>query len=58
LSQGQIVYNGPTEQAMGDPEFLLDHALESPLSYSRPYCQLDHAPLRMGSLMASGTGNL
>ena len=57
LSQGQIVYNGPTEQAMGDPEFLLDHALESPLSYSRPYCQLDHAPVRMSSLLASRNGN-
>lgn len=45
LSQGQVVFDGSTEQAMSDPEFLLQHALESPLSYSRPYCLLDHAPV-------------
>jgi cobalt/nickel transport system ATP-binding protein len=45
LSQGQVVYDGKTEQVMSNPEFLLGHALESPLSYSRPYCQLEHAPV-------------
>ncbi|MEH2442632.1 energy-coupling factor ABC transporter ATP-binding protein [Nostoc sp.] len=46
LSQGQIVYDGPTEQVMSNPEFLDGHALESPLCYSRPYCQLEHAPVK------------
>jgi cobalt/nickel transport system ATP-binding protein len=45
LSQGQIVFDGKTEAAMSDPEFLATHALESPLSYSRPYCLLEHAPV-------------
>jgi cobalt/nickel transport system ATP-binding protein len=45
LSQGQVVYDGETERAMCNPDFLLQHALESPLSYSRPYCQLEHAPV-------------
>ncbi|MEH2318322.1 MAG: ATP-binding cassette domain-containing protein [Nostoc sp.] len=45
LSQGQIVYDGKTEKVMSNPEFLLGHALELPLSYSRPYCQLEHAPV-------------
>ncbi len=44
LSQGQIVFDGQTEKIMSNPEFLLQHALESPLSYSRPYCQIEHAP--------------
>jgi cobalt/nickel transport system ATP-binding protein len=41
LSQGRIVYNGKTEQIMSNPDFLLQHSLESPLSYSRPYCLLE-----------------
>lgn len=45
LSQGQIVFDGQTERVMSEPEFLLQHALESPLSYSRPYCLLEHAPV-------------
>lgn len=44
LSQGQIVYDGQTEQVMSNPQFLVQHALESPLSYSRPYCLLKDAP--------------
>lgn len=44
LSQGQIVYDGETERVMGNTEFLLQHALEPPLSYSRPYCNLSDAP--------------
>jgi cobalt/nickel transport system ATP-binding protein len=46
LSQGQIVFDGETERVMSDSEFLVQHALESPLSYSRPYCLLEHAPAR------------
>ncbi|MBO3458598.1 ATP-binding cassette domain-containing protein [Aetokthonos hydrillicola Thurmond2011] len=45
LSQGQIVYDGATEWVMSHPEFLQQHSLESPLCYSRPYCQLEHAPI-------------
>jgi cobalt/nickel transport system ATP-binding protein len=45
LSQGQVVYDGETERVMSNLEFLLEHALESPLSYSRPYCLLEHAPV-------------
>jgi cobalt/nickel transport system ATP-binding protein len=41
LSQGRIVYNGKTEQIMSNPDFLLQHSLESPLSYSRPYCLIE-----------------
>lgn len=44
LSQGQVVFDGKTEQVMSDENFLLQHALESPLSYSRPYCLLADAP--------------
>lgn len=49
LSQGQIVYDGPTEQVLSDPDLLTQHALEPPLSYSRPYCQLSDAPLIQGN---------
>ncbi len=38
LSQGEIVYDGRTEDVMYDSAFLHKHSLESPLSYSRPYC--------------------
>ena len=47
LSQGEIVFDGKTEQVMSNPEFLEQHALESPLSYSRPYCLLEHAPVAL-----------
>jgi cobalt/nickel transport system ATP-binding protein len=45
LSQGQIVYDGETERIMSDPDFLVQHSLESPLSYSRPYCLLQDVPV-------------
>lgn len=45
LSKGQIVYDGETAQVMSDRDFLLQHSLESPLSYSRPYCLLSDRPL-------------
>ncbi len=41
LSKGQIVYDGETEKIMSNPDFLVQHSLESPLSYSRPYCLLE-----------------
>lgn len=44
LNKGRIVFDGKTEQVMSDPELLNQYALEPPLSYSRPYCQLEHAP--------------
>lgn len=45
LSQGQIVYDGPTEDVMNDQAFLEHHALEMPMCYARPYCQLEHRPV-------------
>ena len=45
LSQGQVVYDGETETVMSNPDFLFQHALEPPLSYSRPYCNLIDAPI-------------
>jgi cobalt/nickel transport system ATP-binding protein len=44
LSQGQIVRDGPTAEVLGDHYFLEQHHLEAPLSYSRPYCLLEHKP--------------
>jgi cobalt/nickel transport system ATP-binding protein len=44
LSEGRVAYDGQTERVLSDRDFLLDHALEMPLSYSRPYCLLEHAP--------------
>lgn len=45
LSQGKVVYDGQTEQVLSNLEFLEQHALELPLCYSRPYCQLQDAPV-------------
>ncbi|WP_036486192.1 energy-coupling factor ABC transporter ATP-binding protein [Myxosarcina sp. GI1] len=45
LSKGQIVYDGATEKIMNNPDFLVSHSLESPLSYSRPYCLLTDTPV-------------
>ena len=45
LSQGKVVFDGKTEGVMSNPDFLQQHALESPLSYSRPYCLLEHSPV-------------
>jgi cobalt/nickel transport system ATP-binding protein len=53
LSQGQVVYDGKTERVMSDPEFLLKHALEPPLSYSRPYCNLEDTPMIAKTLIGS-----
>jgi cobalt/nickel transport system ATP-binding protein len=38
LSRGKIVYDGRTEEVLYNTAFLHEHALEPPLSYSRPYC--------------------
>jgi cobalt/nickel transport system ATP-binding protein len=45
LSQGQVVYDGETERVMNNADFLVQHALELPLSYSRPYCQVEDTPV-------------
>ncbi len=47
LNRGQIVRDGPTTEVLGDSSFLDSHHLESPLSYSRPYCQLEHCPAQL-----------
>lgn len=44
LRDGQVVYDGRTEAAMNNPDFLGQCSLESPLSYRRPYCNLVDAP--------------
>lgn len=53
LSQGQIVYDGQTTEILADAERLHQYALELPLSYSRPYCLLEHAPGRYGRIVQS-----
>lgn len=45
LNQGEIVRDGSTPEVLSDQHFLQQHHLELPLSYSRPYCLLEHAPL-------------
>jgi cobalt/nickel transport system ATP-binding protein len=44
LHQGQLVYDGTTEAIFSDSDRLQQYALESPLSYCRPYCLLKDAP--------------
>ncbi len=44
LSHGQIVYDGQTAAILSNAARLEQYALELPLSYSRPYCLLEHAP--------------
>lgn len=44
LSKGQVVYDGKTDKIMSDYGFLEQHALEAPLSFSRPYCNLEDRP--------------
>ncbi|MGB7414377.1 MAG: ATP-binding cassette domain-containing protein [Thermosynechococcaceae cyanobacterium] len=41
LSEGAIVFSGPTEQVLSDPDFLHQHSLELPLCYSRPSVSLN-----------------
>jgi cobalt/nickel transport system ATP-binding protein len=40
LNRGNLVYDGPTADVLYNSEFLFQHGLEPPLSYSRPYCDL------------------
>jgi cobalt/nickel transport system ATP-binding protein len=44
LSEGRVVRDDATEKVLSDRAFLEQHHLELPLSYQRPYCQLEHAP--------------
>jgi len=44
LSQGTIVCDGRSGSVLSNAAFLEQHALELPLSFSRPYCLLEHAP--------------
>jgi cobalt/nickel transport system ATP-binding protein len=44
LSHGQIVYDGQTEAILSNAQRLEQYALELPLSYSRPYCLVEHEP--------------
>ncbi|EKQ69493.1 ABC-type cobalt transport system, ATPase component [Leptolyngbyaceae cyanobacterium JSC-12] len=44
LSEGQMVCDDDTYTILSNAELLEQYALELPLSYSRPYCQLNHAP--------------
>jgi cobalt/nickel transport system ATP-binding protein len=48
LSKGRLVYDGPSADVFYDADFLTSHALETPLSHTRPYCQLNHKPALMG----------
>lgn len=47
LSEGQVVFDGQTEAALANAAFLEQHALEMPLSYSRPYCYLKDGPVHL-----------
>ncbi len=44
LSKGKVVYDGKTDKIMSDQTFLEQQALEAPLSFSRPYCNLEDRP--------------
>lgn len=53
LGQGRVVFSGPTEQVLSNPEFLDRYSLEPPLCYARPYCQIEHAPCLSTPALAS-----
>ncbi len=44
LNHGMIARDGSTAEILSDGDFLGKHHLELPLSYSRPYCSVHHAP--------------
>jgi cobalt/nickel transport system ATP-binding protein len=44
LNHGLVARDGQTADILSDGDFLEQHHLERPLSYSRPYCSLEHAP--------------
>jgi cobalt/nickel transport system ATP-binding protein len=54
LSEGELVYDGPTEAVFYDEVFLNAHALETPLSFSRPYCQISDMPQEMVAIANNG----
>jgi cobalt/nickel transport system ATP-binding protein len=45
LSQGTVVFDGATSVILSDAALLEQYALELPLSYCRPYCSLEDAPM-------------
>jgi cobalt/nickel transport system ATP-binding protein len=55
LNHGLIARDGLTADILSDGDFLAQHHLELPLSYSRPYCSLESAPdpylLRVKSIL-------
>ncbi|MBW4619182.1 MAG: ATP-binding cassette domain-containing protein [Cyanosarcina radialis HA8281-LM2] len=57
LSEGKVVGDGATEQILGDRDFLERHHLESPLSYSRPYCLLEDVQA-IDSVTQNGNGKM
>jgi cobalt/nickel transport system ATP-binding protein len=54
LSEGELVYDGPTEAIFYDEAFLQTHSLETPLSFSRPYCQLSDVPKEAVAIVNNG----
>lgn len=44
LSHGHIIADDSTHALLSNAALLDQYGLELPLSYSRPYCQLDHTP--------------
>jgi cobalt/nickel transport system ATP-binding protein len=44
LNHGRVARDGLTADILSDGDFLEQHHLELPLSYSRPYCDIEHAP--------------
>ncbi|XHX76193.1 MAG: hypothetical protein RBJ76_17330 [Stenomitos frigidus ULC029] len=54
LSRGEVVFDGATEQILGDADRLKQYSLELPLSYSRPYCLLEHAPAVVQQAVSAG----
>jgi cobalt/nickel transport system ATP-binding protein len=46
MHQGEIVFDGTTSTIMSNADLLEQYALELPLSYCRPYCLLEHAPVQ------------
>jgi cobalt/nickel transport system ATP-binding protein len=58
LSQGKVVFDGKTEQIMSNTDFLIQHSLEAPLCYSRPYCLLADRPKNLAPTLQEVTRHL
>lgn len=56
LDGGKIVGDRPTEEILSDTDFLQRHHLESPPSYSRPYCLVEDSPLISASATSQQLG--